>query len=269
MTAADLRAGRALLLTREPMSGGALLAAARRLALQPLVLPVLRFGAGADHERLATRLGETADAWIALTSARAAEALTAALADGAELAPSARIAALGEGTASPLRAARLHPALVADEANAAGLAAAIASAEGPRSVLFLRGNRARRDLPDRLAASGFLVEELEVYTTEPASCDVSDLAAALDAGRLAASVVWSPAAAEALLGRLGPRHGAAWLGAPVLVPGRTTAAALEALGARRVVVAGRPTEQGLAKALSSIAADRGAAPPAAPEGGIE
>jgi uroporphyrinogen-III synthase len=262
----------AVLLARAPRSGGALLGALDRLGLEPLVVDALRFGPGRDRARLAERLAAAGGAWIALTSARAARALVEAVATGAALSAGARLAALGDASAAPLRAAGLAPALVAggppagtapgegtapDAANAAALADAIAAAGGPRAALFLRGNRARRDLPERLARAGFAVEELEVYATDAAPFDAAPLAAALAAGRLAASIVSSPSTAEAVLARLAPPDRALWLDVPAVASGRTTAEALVSLGARRITVATAPSEEGLAAGLgAALAATR-------------
>ncbi len=249
----------AVLFTRAPRRGGPILAVVECFGLETLVVDALRFAPGRDRARLPGRLASAGDKWIALTSARAADALVEALAAGAALPGGARLAALGEETAAPLRAAGLAPAIVAGEtgritrASAAGLADAIVAAGGPRAALFLRGNRARRDLPERLARDGYSVEEMEVYETEPAPFDAGPLAAALASGRLEASVVWSPSAAEAILARLGERDRALWLDVPVVAPGRTTADALASLGASRIVVARAPSEDGLAEALESLA----------------
>jgi uroporphyrinogen-III synthase len=173
---------------------------------------------------------------------------------GARIPAGARLAAVGEGTSEVLREGGLAPHLVAPVPSAAALADAIIEAGRQRSILFLRGRRARRELPERLAAAGREVEELEVYTTEDAPFDAALLSQMIRGGRIAASVVTSPSAAEAIRGRLAPREWKRWLDTSIVVPGETTGAALGAHGASRVVVARTPLEDGLAEALLTLPA---------------
>lgn len=238
-----------VLLTRIPSAGGPLLAAAARLHHEPLVIPVLSFGEGRDRARFRELVSQGSWDWIAMTSRKAAEALLDVRDKGARIPRGAKIAVVGEGTAEVLRRGGITPDLHGDEPNAASLADAIAHAKGTRSVLFLRGRRSRRELPDRLTAAGIAVEELEVYTTEAAEFDATPIRKALAAGQLAASVVSSPSAAEAIRGALGEPAWRRWLELPIVVPGATTARALEALGATRVTIARTPLEDGVAEAL--------------------
>lgn len=247
---------REVLFTREPAAGGPLLHAAERLALRPLVIAALRFGPGRDLARLAMRLGRGGEDWVAVTSAHAAAALAHAAGERAVRASGLRVAALGEATAAPLRLAGIEPTLVAQDENAASLADAIVrvnAAEGTsRAVIFLRGNRARRDLPERLAAARIPVEEIEVYVSDPAPFDEAPLVASLGERRLVASVIASPSAGQAVLARLAPAERALWLDVPAIAPGATTAAALASLGMRRITAARGPSEGGLADALTAL-----------------
>jgi uroporphyrinogen-III synthase len=250
-----------VLLTRSPEPDGPLLAEIARRGAAPLVVEALRFGPGRDRARLAERVADGGRDWIALTSARAAEALAELLRAGARPSPGARVAVVGDATAGPLAEAGLSPDLVAPAPAASALASALI-AKRARSVLFLCGSRARPDLPETLAAAGVAVESLEVYSTEPAPFDARDLAATLDAGRLAASVVASPSAVEAVRDRLSPAHRALWLARPFAASGPTTAGALRALGAGRIAGAAEPSERGLAAALAAALDAPAAAEPA-------
>jgi uroporphyrinogen-III synthase len=241
-----------VLLTRIPRPGGPLLAAAARLRYEPLVIPVLSFGEGRDRAQLGERLSKGSWDWIALTSRKAAEALLEVREKGAKLPGKARVAVVGEGTAEVLRRGGIAPELQGQEANAGSLAEAITLAKGARSVLFLRGRRARRELSERLVAEGIAVDELEVYTTEAAQFDVTPLRDAIGSGRLAASVVSAPSAADVVCSVLGEEASRIWLALPIVAPGATTARALEALGATRVAIARTPLEDGVAEALLTL-----------------
>ncbi len=243
---------RALLLTREPAPGGALLAAAERFRLEPLVIAAVQFSPGRDAALLADRLAHGTWDWIAMTSARAAESLAQAVAGGAAIPARTRLAVVGGATAAPLRSVGIEPALVAPAPSAAALAEAILGLGRARSVLFLHGSRARRELPDAMAAAGVAVELLEVYAAEDAAFDARPLAAALDAGCLAASIVSAPSAAAAICDRLAPREKRLWLDVPAVAAGRTTAEALRSFGAARIVTARDPSEQGLVEALAAV-----------------
>ncbi|MFN0150301.1 MAG: uroporphyrinogen-III synthase [bacterium] len=241
-----------VLLTRVPSAGGPLLAAAARLRHEPLVIPVLSFGEGRDRPRFRELLSKGSWDWIAMTSRKAAEALLEVRDEGARLPRGVKIAVVGEGTAEVLRRGGIAVDLHGDEPNASSLADAIARVKDVRAVLFLRGRRSRRELPERLAAAGVAVEELEVYTTEAAEFDAAPIRNALAAGQLAASVVSSPSAAEAIRGALGEAAWVKWLDLPIVVPGATTARALESLGATCVTIARTPLEDGVAEALLAL-----------------
>jgi uroporphyrinogen-III synthase len=243
-----------VLLTRVPSPGGPLLAAAARLGYEPLVISVLTFGEGRDRARFPEHLASGSWDWIAMTSRKAAEAFLEAREKGARPPANAKLAVVGEGTAEVLRRGGVTPELQGAEPNAASLADAIAAQKGARSVLFLRGRRARRELPERLAAAGIAVEELEVYTTEAAEFDAGPLRAAIASRRLAASVVSAPSAGEVIVAALGEASARKWLALPIVVPGATTAKALEALGAKRVTIARTPLEDGVAEALLTLPA---------------
>jgi uroporphyrinogen-III synthase len=230
------------------------LAAAARLGYEPLVISVLTFGEGRDRARFPEHLASGTWDWIAMTSRKAAEAFLEAREKGARPPANAKLAVVGEGTAEVLRRGGVTPELQGAEPNAASLADAIAAQKGARSVLFLRGRRARRELPERLAAAGITLEELEVYTTEAAEFDAAPLRAAIASRRLAASVVSAPSAGEVIVAALGEASARKWLALPIVVPGATTAKALEALGAKRVTIARTPLEDGVAEALLTLPA---------------
>jgi uroporphyrinogen III methyltransferase/synthase len=153
----------------------------RLLALGASVveLPVIATEAAADGgaalAEAAERVAEGRYGWVALTSVNGANRLLDALGRDAGNAPT-RWAALGEGTATALRAAGIEPEVVADVATSAGLtdafpvarAAPVTSATpAPPSstVLFPRAEKVRGALAEGLRAEGWVVDEVVAYRT--------------------------------------------------------------------------------------------------------
>jgi uroporphyrinogen-III synthase len=103
----------------------------------------------------------------------------------------------------------------------------------------------------RLREAGAAVDAITAYRTVPASADDPALAqglALLRRGEVAVCAVFAPSQVAALDALVG----VARITAPCAAIGETTAAALRAAGAVAVVVAGAPTPEGLAKAVSAV-----------------
>ena len=152
------------------------------------------------------------------------------------------VAVVGPRTARVARERGFRVEL-AGTGTGADLARTLVAAGPPRRVLWLRGREATEDAARLLRAAGWHVDELVTYDT----VERADLAAAVRRrGPVRAWVVGSPAAAAALRRALGPSafpppRG----GAPVVVLGATTAAALRVGGRVRPLVAD-PSPGGLA-----------------------
>jgi uroporphyrinogen-III synthase len=146
--------------------------------------------------------------------------------------------ALGEASAEPVARAGLTVALpqglTPSARTLAALVATRAAVEGIEKVLFLAGNRSLPDFPEALAASGVVIQRLEVYETRFARTDLHELRALLAERRLACAVFFSPSAAEALESALEPDEVRALHLVPAAAKGPTTAAALRARGFRSV-----------------------------------
>ena len=248
---------RVVLFTRAWEPGGPEERAVAAAGCVPLEVPVLRFEPGRDLERLPARLGRPpALDFVVVTSRRAAEALAGAL-EGLPAGARPRCAAVGEASALPLRRAGVEVEVPVPEAG--GGAGPLASHllhrldRGGR-VLFVRGNLSLDILPGALRARGVEVEELEAYRTVPATPEVSRLLAALAARRVAAAVIGSPSAVEALRALLPAEAWAHLMELPVVAPGETTAEALLHAGARRVARAAEAGGAGIAAALSNVLA---------------
>lgn len=124
-------------------------------------LPLITLAPPRDLESLSRGLNQLDKyRWLVFTSAEAVRAIAN------QPPPSARIAAVGPTTARELSSRGWPVDLVPDDHNAAGLAGALISATAaPAEILFLRGDKAKRTLPDQLISAGFSVDELIVYTT--------------------------------------------------------------------------------------------------------
>jgi uroporphyrinogen-III synthase len=117
------------------------------------------------------------------------------------------------------------------------------SAGAPGPVLFLCSDRRRDELGEILRAGGLLVDEVICYRTILASRDVAR--AALSGADLA--VVASPSVVQLLVEScsVGARP-------PLLAVGPTTAEAARAAGWEPAAVAGAPSAQALASAITGL-----------------
>jgi uroporphyrinogen III methyltransferase/synthase len=118
--------------------------------------------------------------WIVFTSANGVDGffdrgLTPAGLDSRALA-SARIAAIGPGTAAALARRGLRADLVPERFVAESLLDAFPAAAAETRVLLARAEVARDVLPEGLAAKGYAVDVLSVYRTESVASDPNTLA---------------------------------------------------------------------------------------------
>ena len=122
---------------------------------------LLSFGPPGDPVAAREKLGNLDGYdWLLFTSAQAARAVRGLSR------PSARIGVVGAGTAEKLEEQGWQVDLIPAQQNAGALADEVALADrGHRRVLFLRGDKALRILPERLQSAGFFVDEVEVYST--------------------------------------------------------------------------------------------------------
>ena len=164
--------GRRVVVTRAREGTSGLAARLRALGAEPVELPTIRIAPPADGgaalSRAADKLAAGGYEWVAFTSANAVAPLLERLHDARSFG-TARIAAVGAGTAGALKAHSLVADLVPERAVAEGLLEAWpAPAAGQRrGVLLPRAAVARDVLPAGLAAAGWEVEIVEAYRTEP------------------------------------------------------------------------------------------------------
>src|SRR5439155_9008377 len=137
--------------------------------------------------------------WVIVTSATGVATLPGALAGP-------RWAAVGESTASALRAKGVSADIVPAEANGAALAKALPDPAGAR-VLLVRASLADPDLPAGLRGRGALVEEITAYeTVEGPAESAEDLRQALQQADLAAVVFASGSAVRGFMKLGGPTN---------------------------------------------------------------
>ena len=123
--------------------------------------------------------------WVVFTSANAVDRFVALLRDGRDFG-SARIAAVGPGTADRLARHRLVADLVPERFVAESLLEAFPDPPSPgAAVLLPRAAVARDVLPVGLRARGWLVDVVEAYRTEPLTPPADLLAAAAAAHAVA------------------------------------------------------------------------------------
>jgi len=106
--------------------------------------------------------------WVVVTSPNGATRLLAAVHD-ARAFGSARVAAIGPGTAAALAAGNVRADLVPDRFVAEALLDALPA--GPGRLLLARAEVARDVLPDGLRARGWDVDVVDAYRTVPATID--------------------------------------------------------------------------------------------------
>jgi uroporphyrinogen-III synthase len=142
------------------------------------------------------------------------------------------------------------PPGVRDGATLARALVAAREVAGQR-VLVPRAEDGREEAIAILREAGAQVEAIAAYRTVTASADDPALAHGLGLlrrGEVAVCAVFAPSQVAALDALVGVRA----ITARFAAIGETTAAALRAAGATAVAVAGAPTPEGLAKAVSAV-----------------
>lgn len=175
--------------------------------------------------------------WVVVTSAAGVASLPAAL-EGPHW------AAVGESTASALRARGVNVDIVPAEANGAALAEALPDPAGAR-VLLVRASLADPDLPARLRERGALVEEITAYeTVEGPAESAEELRQALRQPDIAAVVFASGSAVRGFMKLGGPTS------LPAITIGPRTSAVARDSGFKVVAEAEGTSVQHLAAAVT-------------------
>ncbi len=111
---------------------------------------------------------------------------------------SAKIAAIGPGTAAELEKHSLRADLIPDEFRAEALAGSLTAVAHGKKFLLLRANRGREVLAEDLTAAGGIVEQVVVYDSHDVTQPNSEIAALLQAGKIDWITVTSSAIARSL-----------------------------------------------------------------------
>ncbi|HXV76429.1 MAG TPA: uroporphyrinogen-III synthase [Candidatus Polarisedimenticolaceae bacterium] len=165
------------------------------------------------------------------------------------------IAAVGPATGSALRAAGLRPAVVAGRSSAEGLAEAVEGRlrRGHR-VLQVRPEEAREVLPEALRAAGAIVDSVPFYRNVAAR-DVPRIARDIRRELFDAIVFTSPSTLLRLLegaAREGIEIVDAMRRTKLVAIGEITATALADAGLTTHAVAEKPSDDGIAQAVTGL-----------------
>ncbi len=252
--------GRRILVTRAEAQSGPLVELLTEAGAHPVPLPLLEIVPPSDPGPLARAieaLRAREFSVVVLTSrngvGRFFQALRDAGLDARALGP-CLVAAVGASTAESLRTQGIVADVVAAEAHAEGLLAALSPRLGPdpavHRVLLPRAETGREVLVEGLRALGCTVDVAPVYRTVAASGEAGpSLRAQLDAGTLDAITVTAGSAARFLCDLLGPEAPGLLARTAVVSLGPVTTRALSDLGVTAAAEALEPSDPGLFEAL--------------------
>jgi len=180
--------------------------------------------------------------WIALTSASAVEGLMNALAF--ERLVGFRLAAVGEATATALRAVGLTPALVGDGRGGAALAALLGNpSRANEPVLLALAAEPIPDLEAGLRSAGFDPLVATAYATVERALSEAERRDLINAEVV---VLTSPKGVRRAAAVLGPKRPG------IIVMGPTTSAAAAEAGFRQVAVSPSPGIDGVLLAFEAL-----------------
>jgi uroporphyrinogen III methyltransferase/synthase len=160
--------GKVIAITRPEEQSDSAIERAIELGAQPLVLPTIEIGPPDDWGPVDDALVRLAEfQWLICTSVNGVRGLLSRLWEqGGDVRRwgQCQIAAIGPATAAEFARYGLRCDFVPDEFRAEALAAGLANHVSGQRVLWARANRGRDVLPEQLASSGAIVEQVVVYT---------------------------------------------------------------------------------------------------------
>ncbi|WP_083260000.1 uroporphyrinogen-III synthase, partial [Cellulosimicrobium cellulans] len=250
-------AGRTVLLPRGAERAAPLAAALESAGARVLVSPAIERAPVEDTAPVDDALAQLADgrfAWVVVTSVNAIDELAASAARRgttlADVAASARWAAVGPATRRALEAAGITVDLEPTENSARGLVTAFAEAAGDGApnerVLLPQGDLAAPTMADGLRHLGYTPHVVTAYRT--VAHDIApEVVEAWRAGEVDVVVLTSGSVAREVARQLGPRDDVA-----AVAIGEPTARAARAVGLRLDAVADRPTDEALAATVTTV-----------------
>ncbi len=236
-------AGRTVLVTRPAEQAGELVRLLERRGARVIVAPAIELVPSRSPalRRALRELAEGAYAWIALTSPRTVEVLSAHLRPREVR---ARVAVVGEGTAEAFRRyARREADLVPRTYTTVGLARAFPRGSG--RVLCPRADIAPEGLEEALARKGWSPERVDAYRTRLARSLPKEARDALRRGEVDAVTFTSASTVRGFVRALGAMKG----DPKVVCIGPVTAREARAHGLRVSAVASPHTMEGLVAAV--------------------
>jgi uroporphyrinogen III methyltransferase/synthase len=246
--------GKNIVVTRSRRQASAMSERLRDLGANPLELPTIRIVPPSDEGPLVEALARlnTYD-WIVLSSANGAEsAMEHLISSGrdARAFGSAKICAIGPGTAAKLSEYHLRADLVPEKFIAEGALEALVSVgiAGAR-ILFPRAALAREVLPDGLRAAGAHVDVVEAYATKADNPQKDEIEKLFQEGEVHAVTFTSSSTVTSFFEIMGPRALEYLDSAVTACIGPITAETARQKGARVDVIAAVFTIEGLIDAL--------------------
>jgi uroporphyrinogen III methyltransferase/synthase len=194
--------GKRIIVGRPAAQSAAVVSRLLELGAQPIVAPTVEIRPPADWtdvDRALERLPEFD--WIVFTSVNGVEFLLNRLWEtGGDLRrfASAKLAAIGDGTARALAAFHLRPDLIPDAFRAEALAEALKPHVAGKRVLWGRASRARDVLPTELRAAGARLEEIVVYRNLDVGALDPEVVRQIESGEIDWIGLSSPSIARAL-----------------------------------------------------------------------
>jgi uroporphyrinogen III methyltransferase / synthase len=220
-----------------------------RLGADVVLQPAIRITDPPDWKPVDAALDRLADFdWVVFSSANGVDYLLRRLFDrgrDARQLGSAKLAAIGSGTADRLAEYHLHADLTPEEFVAESLARALTGDAPGRRFLLVRASRGRDVLADALAAAGASVEQIVAYGSVDVDEPSADVTDALTGGAIDWITITSGSAATALARLYGVALGRARFASI----GPIASAALRALGHEPSVEAAPHTTDGLVEAM--------------------
>ncbi|KAL6764002.1 uroporphyrinogen-iii synthase [Haematococcus lacustris] len=189
-----------VVLTREQGKNDKMLEALTRHGLHCIELPLIQHQDGPDRATLPALLREGQHDWVAVTSPEAAAVFLEAWEAAGR--PQVRVAVVGAGTGEVLLQAGCPVSFTPSQALGKVMGRELPHIPGGTDhVLYPASAKASTDLQDSLAASGFIVQRLNTYSTS----SVSQVAPELLSAAAAAPIVTfgSPTAVKAWVGLVG------------------------------------------------------------------
>lgn len=240
--------GRVVIVTRPREQADELASMLRARGAQPLVAPTIEL-APSHSERFDRALEELAAgrfAWVVFTSRAGVEAVLRRLAHlgFSDRDVRAKAAAVGDGTATALRARGIEPSLVPRRFTTAALGDAMPRGAGP--VLLPRADIAPAGLEAALESKGWSPVRVDAYRTRLAPGLDEEIRLALDEGRVDAITFTSASTVRAFL-RLAGRVS----GPKIACIGPVTARAAREGGLEVATIARPHTIDGLVDALEA------------------